>query len=150
MVPPATFRFDYVQGIFVGVHGTAAPDAAGWKAHCERLGAAKFETRGVIVFTLGGGPDSKQREQLRLATEGAPVPPVAILTPSALVRGIITSLNWFMGGQAIAAFAPSDLEGALVFLAARGHVPDRKAIVGALRGCAAEVKVALPATFTEA
>lgn len=116
-------RFRFALGYFVGVHTASAPSADAWTAHCAEIERRRHETRGVLVYTLGGGPNSKQREQLRDALHGLQAPPTAIMTASPLVRGIVTGLNWFFRDPGIAAFAHEDFDGALSYLSKKGAVP---------------------------
>ncbi len=116
-------RFRFALGYFVGVHTARAPSADAWTAHCADIERRRNETRGALVYTLGGGPDSKQREQLRSALHGLEAPPTAIMTASPLVRGIVTGLNWFFRDPGIAAFSHDDFNGALKYLSKNGAVP---------------------------
>lgn len=136
--------FRYVERVAVMVHTADTPDLDSWRAYCELIPRVRSEVKGVLVFTLGGAPNSKQREQMRLALGGLPSPPVAILTTmSPIVRNIITSLNWFFG-QSLVAFAADDVDGALRHLGlARGAATSQRLLqtMGAL---AAELAVPLP------
>lgn len=116
-------RFRFALGYFVGVHTATAPSADAWTMHCAEIERRRNETRGVLVYTLGGGPDSKQREQLRNALHGLQAPPTAIMTASPLVRGIVTGLNWFFHDPRIAAFPHVDFDNALRYLSKNGAVP---------------------------
>ena len=116
-------RFRFAVGYFVGVHTATAPSADAWTAHCAEIVRRRYETRGALVYTLGGGPNSKQREQLRNALPGHQAAPTAIMTASPLVRGIVTGLNWFFRDPGIAAFPHDDFDGALRYLSKDGAVP---------------------------
>jgi hypothetical protein len=140
MPKPLTMCYQFTDGIFVGVHGVKSPSVEEWQAHCVAVERLRHDTRGVLVLTYGGGPNSKQREELRAALREVPPPPTAILTASAFVRGIITSLNWFFKGQRIQAFAPDGLDGALDYIAVGGAV-DRPLIRRTLAELAERVGV---------
>lgn len=116
--------FVFVEPVLVAVHLESAPAADEWTRYCAETYRVRKQMRGCLVHTQGGGPNSKQREQVRLAFDGVRPPPVAVMTSSTLVRGIITSLNWFMDNQ-LAAFSPSDFEGAFGHLAREGCPVDR-------------------------
>jgi hypothetical protein len=137
--------FRYVDRVVVMVHTTAAPDVASWHQYCAAILHFRSEARGVLVFTQGGGPNSKQREEMRLALGDRPSPPVAIMTSSPIVRSIITSLNWFFG-QSVAAFAQDDLTGPLRHLSSAGHTPSGELLLRTLSALAGELGVQLPAT----
>jgi hypothetical protein len=83
---------------------------------------------------------------LRNALEGTKAPASAIMTGSAVVRGIITSINWFWNNQ-LAAFDPKDLTGALRYVADSGSVAPRDRVVDALVTLAMELSVQLPKTW---
>lgn len=136
--------FRYVDRFAVLVHTAAPPDTETWDEWCRTIQGFRAEAQGVLVFTMGGGPDSKQRESMRLSLGDIPCPPVAILTnASMIVRNIITSLNWFFG-QSLAAYAQHDLEGALRHLASKGHVPPRDVLLQTLGSLAKELGIPLP------
>ena len=130
----ATLSFTTVDDYSVLVHSTADPTDEDWARyidHC-RSGFAKY--KGFMVYTLGGGPNAKQRSVLHKLTQEFPQrPPVAVLNRSAIVRGIVTALNWFVGGY-IRCFALHDYDGAFAYLhAARELRPKIRAAVEHLR-----------------
>jgi len=135
--------FDFRDGIFVGVHTEAAPSAEEWQRHCVVIERERNATRGVLVFTLGGGPTTQQRHEMRAALHEVPAPPTAILTASTLVRGIITSLNWFLGNQ-VRAFEPSEVDRALRYLASAGTAIDREKVLETLSQLASKLSVVMP------
>lgn len=136
--------FSFVSGVWVGVHTHQNPTVEEWRDYCARFERTRHDMRGVIVFTQGGGPSSRQREELRLAIGDTPVQPTAILSGSTFVRGIITSLNWFATNRQLAAFAPHDFEGALRYLAVDGASVDRAQIMSTMTSLAAQLRVPLP------
>src|SRR5262245_14002748 len=91
----------YADGVLVVVHTAQVPTDDAWNAHCALIERVRRELRAVVVYADGGGPSSKQRQEMRRALQGA-IPPVAILTNSVLVRGIVTSLNWFLSNHMVA------------------------------------------------
>jgi len=138
-----TMLFSYLHGVFVGVHTANSPSAEEWREHCTVIERVRHETRGVLVYTQGGGPNTQQRQQMRAALHELPAPPTAILTASPWVRGIITSLNWFLGNR-VAAFEPHDVDGALAHIT-RGDAPlKRDELVGVLSSLAQRLAVTLP------
>lgn|GEM_PF-5011023 len=101
--------------------------------------------RGVLVFTAGGGPTTKQRERLRASVPSS-IPPIAIMTDSVLVRGIITSINWFVNNP-LSAFEHQDLEGALRHIARGGASVDAAKIVSTVHLLAKELSVKVPPSW---
>lgn len=142
-------RFAYVQRIWVGVHGAQNPSDEEWSRHCAHIARVRHENRGVLVYTQGGGPSSKQRQQMRTALHDTPAPPTAILTDSTFVRGLITSLNWFLGNQ-VTAFEPAELERALGYLQRDGQTIPREEIVRTLVSLGQELQLKLPACISDA
>lgn len=139
-------RFVYVDGVFVGAHTAQAPRDDEWERHCKNLERERTRVLGVLVYTDGGGPTTHQRKLLRSALHDSPAPPTAIITNSLVVRGIITSLNWFANNQ-LAAFEPQDLDGALRHLQKNGAAIDKGKLVGSLRALASELSITLPTTW---
>jgi hypothetical protein len=142
-----TMAYRFVDDVLVMVHTVTAPSDEEWNDHVQRLARTRTSLRGVMVFTAGGGPTSKQRERLRSAVPSS-IPPTAIMTDSPLVRGIITSINWFVNNP-LSAFHPDDLQGALRHIARSGPPIDAAKIVGAVRALAEELSVKLPPTWRE-
>lgn len=140
---PPTMLYRYVDCILVGVHTSDNPREREWRQHCASLERLHHEMRGVLVYTDGGGPTGKQCQQLRLALHEHASPPAAILTSSAWVRGVISSLNWFLADQ-VAAFEPTDLDGALRYLARPDQRLLRDEIVQVLGVLATQLSVHLP------
>jgi hypothetical protein len=107
----------YCRGLSIAVHGTAAPTMQEWTAYFDGIRKNIADCHGLLVFSIGGGPDAVQR---RYAADFFNQPgrrplPAAILTNSVFVRGVVTAVAW-LSPQKLAAFSPSDLKGALHFL----------------------------------
>ena len=66
-----------------------------------------------LVATKGGGPTSTQRKYLNDLLAGRHVP-VAVMSSSTAVRGVVTALSWF--NRKIKAFPPEGLADALTYL----------------------------------
>src|SRR6185503_6498429 len=77
------------------VHSEAAPTDHEWDAHLADLtqGDVLADLK-VIVYSLGGGPNGAQRSRL-VRVLGNLTPRAALLTSSALMRGIGTAVSWF-------------------------------------------------------
>lgn len=60
----------------------------------KKLAANQSTKRiGVLVDTIGGGPDGRQRAQMAMACEGKDSY-IAVLCDSRVVRGIIMAVGW--------------------------------------------------------
>lgn len=108
--------------LIVALHGANAPTGPEWEAHLALLGSAARAARGslepyrCLVVSDGGMPDSAQRQastRVIDAANGSRMP-VAIVTTSTLVRGIVTAGHWF--GLRMQAFAPAELAAASSYL----------------------------------
>lgn len=143
MTSAAAFAYEYVQGVFVCVNGTAPPSDEEWEAHCQDVERERNTIRGCLIYTAGGGPSSGQRQTLRDAFHETAMPPMSILTNSAAVRGIMTAISWFAGDR-LKAFDPSDLNGALRHLEQGGAKTERAAVVHALGQLARRLSLQLP------
>lgn len=108
--------------VILSLHGAQAPTAEEWRAHLELLeGLAIHHGRTLasmrsLVFSDGGMPDSAQRKSSQRVIDGANghKMPVAIVTSSPFVRGVVTAAHWF--GLTIKAFSPAELGAALAYL----------------------------------
>jgi hypothetical protein len=137
--------FRFVHGFFVGVSTPENPSSEAWQAHCVEVARVRDNLRGALIYTEGGGPNSKQRQALRDVHHQVEIPPTAILTASAVARCIMTGLNWFFPNSRLMAFAPGDVKKALDYLAQAGELP-RDDLVNALISLAEELSVKLPFT----
>jgi hypothetical protein len=122
----ATWRA--LGNFLVFVHGTEAPSETEWDELLALFRAVPDITRvRVLVFTLGGAPDARQRARLnQILAETKP--PIAVLTPSALARAAGTAISWF--NPRLRVFDPDDIERALDHLDAVRA--DRQALVRAV------------------
>lgn len=144
MASDPEMRFRFIRGFFVGVHTAKNPTSEGWLAHCREVERLRWETRGVLVYTEGGGPNSTQRQQLRSVLHGQVAPPTAILTASPVARGIVIGLNWFFRSERIAAFAPDRLDAAFEYLMQAGAVVPHDEIRYGLALMADELGISTP------
>lgn len=76
---------------------------------------------GILVWAPRHGPTAHQRrimtEQYGAALRLDRQRRFALITESALVRGIMTALSWVASGTKMNAFAPSDVDAAFAWLA---------------------------------
>jgi len=116
----ASERVGYLRLV---VAGTRAIGDETWREH---LGHSAADTtshqpaHGVLFWSPTQGPSARQRKMLteefadgiRLDAQRR----VAVLTDSAIVRGTVTAIHWFMR-QKFIAFTPREVERALDWLA---------------------------------
>jgi hypothetical protein len=78
-------------------HDEGPPSDEEWRAWLRDYEAAAATLRGNVVCSLGGGPTSSQRKDLlNVIGRLERVPPALILTSSALMRGLVTAIGWFL------------------------------------------------------
>ena len=109
----AYVRVQDVLLMISGELGASDQDLSTW---LERL--AVYDYRGLLVSVRGnGGISSKQRGRIAdfWKRAGRKPPPVALVSDSAVSRGVLTAISWMLESST-KAFAPSDLRGALAFL----------------------------------
>jgi hypothetical protein len=114
----STMRWAIVDRIAILVHGSGTPSNDEWQAWLREYQQRKAEFQGLLIYSLGGGPSSAQRTELREVVETLEhVPQTVIVTSSAIVRGIVTALTWFISQRNRAKlFAPAKLEDAFAAL----------------------------------
>lgn len=117
----AAFRL--VGNVVVVVHNAVAPTSEEWEQYIATLfKACKLYGNDLsvcrqFVLTDGGGPNSAQRAASLKAAEQMPhsqLMPVAVVSSSTFVRGIVTAFNWF--NMNLKAFSPQDVHKAISFL----------------------------------
>jgi hypothetical protein len=101
-----------IDSVAVLVHDAHTPGDAEWTSWVNAYRTAASKLRAVLVYSLGGGPNGKQRSELTAVFgELAQIPPAYILTSSVAARGIVTALAWFLPpNQQMKAYPPEDLD----------------------------------------
>jgi hypothetical protein len=99
--------------VVIGVHTERAPSDDEWDGWIELCAKATPNRLGFLVFTDGGGPSSIQRSKLSMIPELKRIPS-AVVTSSAVGRGIVTAVAWL--GTKVRAFAPVNVRDALDYL----------------------------------
>ena len=114
--------------LVICLHTEVDPPAPEWEHTLRELGAlmasapATQQLR-MLVVTGGGGPDAKQRAQLR-DVWGEHAIKVALLVPglgNPIKRGLVTALNWI--NPALAVFTPERFPNALKYLDLQEELP---------------------------
>ena len=113
-----TLAFARFGSCFTYVCGRRDPTDQEWDTYIRflRQNVVPGVTPRSLVITDGGGPNSAQRTKLtELVAEHAGEIKIAVVTSSAVVRGIFTAMSWF-ATFTYRAFTPQQLDEALVFL----------------------------------
>jgi hypothetical protein len=112
-------------------HSHHAPTDACWDAWIEC--SLSQHHRAVLVSSHGGGPTPHQRRQLaeRRSQAGAGTETVALLSESALLRGVLTAMAWITGNS-VKAFAPNELATALAWLGLTERSAEAKTVIAQL------------------
>jgi len=115
------------------------PTVPDWTAYANALqtevkrgvDVAEFRT---LVFSDGGGPNAAMRKTISDLLQGKPSP-IAIVSGSAMMRGVVTALRWF--NPSCRAYSPNEVGQALDFL----QVPHLK--FDAIKHAALEMQAAM-------
>ena len=114
--------FRLVGNVVLVVHNSVAPTNDEWESYIKtvlrggKLYGGDLTLCRQLVLTDGGGPNSAQRAVAQKAAEqmGGAAMPVAVVSSSTFVRGIVTAFNWF--NMNLRAFSPLEITKALSFL----------------------------------
>jgi hypothetical protein len=101
-----------VGRLVISIHTVDNPTNEEW-GEMVRLAKQWSDKARGLSFTDGGAPSSTQRRQTNDALGGRTVR-TAVVTPSAVARGVVTAMSWF--NSELKAFAPGDLKAALRYL----------------------------------
>jgi hypothetical protein len=83
--------------LLITAHDEGAPSDDEWRSWLRDYEGHIEALRGNIVHSLGGGPTSSQRKDLlNVIGRHEHVPPTVIMTSSALMRGLVTAVGWFL------------------------------------------------------
>lgn len=105
-----------VGTVLVVAHNSLPPAQDEWVHYCALISAFQDTGTAQLVLAEGPGPNASQRQQaLNKVPKGFAIPPTAVFTRSALVRGIVTLFNWFTP-RSMRAFPPGDVAAAAVHL----------------------------------
>jgi len=105
--------FKVIDRLFLVAYGTEDPSDAEWAIYLRDIERHGIERTLQLIYTEGSGPSATQRRDLKELLDGRAVP-VAVMSSSAAVRGMVTAMSWF--NTKIRAFAPADLGEALAYL----------------------------------
>jgi len=102
------------------------PPLAPWAEYLDRIVTRLTQIERCLIVPSRGGLSAQQREQVRRLIGKRPT---AVLTDSALNRGVITSLTWF--GLPIHAFLPGEYRAALSWLEREHLLPEVERLLAA-------------------
>lgn len=122
------FALSKVRGLNVAVclHTAEPVPQDEWNAalaHYARLSERDADRARMLVITDGGGPDAKQRSQLKAIWDGRAVT-TSVIVPgmnNLVKRGLMTALTWV--NPRMAFFVPSQLRPALRHLGLESEQP---------------------------
>lgn len=112
----STFCFGVFGNVYVVVHGSKSPEDVEWRAYVDDMERKASAVKGVLVYTVGAGPNPGQRKYVAdMWSRRGQMLPLALLTPSSFVRGVVTALNWMLP-KPIRTFDVHQVDEALGFL----------------------------------
>jgi hypothetical protein len=140
-----TCFYDRHKRWVVFVCGERAIDDRDWDAYLGFVGEVLKEglANRSLVMAKGSLTSTQRKKLARVVEPYEKTLKSAVVTESAIVRGIVTALQWFHR-DVFRIFAPSEIDSALAFLDLRGH--DR----GHVKGLASTLQKKLAAADTTA
>ena len=106
-----------VGGLFVILHPNSSVSREEWDEHQSFFESQCKLLRGMFVYTLGGGPNAGQRREIQRIFGQLPDFSSAVVTPSVLVRSIVTAINFFRTDR-FKMFAPTEMNEAFAYVSA--------------------------------
>lgn len=109
------FACDVVDNIVLGAHSKEDPTEEDWESYVAitRKVLDEYGSVKLLVYSLGGGPNSVQRSKANDVFKERPQH-VAVMLNSAILRGVVTALSWF--NPKVRAFNLEQLEEACRYL----------------------------------
>jgi hypothetical protein len=102
--------------VAVAVNTNEAPSDKDWDAYLADVAAQIHTIKGVLAYSESVGPSASQRARVDEAYKSTQVElKTAIMSGSRVVRGVVTALNWALGGK-VRAFSTQDFTGAADYL----------------------------------
>lgn len=94
---PKHMAWSTMGDLLLVAHDEGPPSDDEWQAWLRQFEASARGLRANVVSSLGGGPTSSQRKELLAVLAHLDhVPAAVILTSSALMRGLVTAIGWFL------------------------------------------------------
>lgn len=116
--PRPTMGFHVERELAILVHGERPPTQDEWAQYIRALEEAR--PRRLLVVSQGGGPNAAQRAEVvrvlkAMCKEDGIEFATAVLSSSALARGITTAIRWLSGAE-LKSFHYHDIKGAMSYL----------------------------------
>jgi hypothetical protein len=108
-----TLAFTVIDRVFLVAYGTDSPTDEDWIEYLAELLGHGIDRTMQIIVSDGGAPTWAQSRELNRLVAGRKVP-IAVLSQSAQVRGLVTVLSWF--NRKIKAFPPYAIREAMAYL----------------------------------
>jgi hypothetical protein len=102
-----------VGSVWVFVHTKENPSDDEWATLMKQYTDPNQKNVRTLVYSEGGAPNAGQRAKLKQLQGGVAVP-IAVLTPSQMVRAAVTAIGWF--NDRVRSFPADQMEEALNFL----------------------------------
>lgn len=99
--------------LFFVLHTGAMPTEEEWASYMVTCRRVPMERMRSFIITDGGSPNAKQRQEVNDNLKGRKSI-AAVVSGSAMVRGVVTALTWFNAG--IKVFSPEESVAALKYL----------------------------------
>jgi hypothetical protein len=115
MTPDMVHQFVNISlgEVMLVAHTSRAPTDVEWERYLGAMRGHDVERMRSLVFTDGGAPNMAQRGRLNDTLDGK-TSTGAVISASALVRGVVTALRWF--NPKLKAFSPTEVPQALTYL----------------------------------
>lgn len=115
-----------------------------WREHCTNLAKLAAEGkpyRAMLIFGVGSGPTSRQRQILaeEYSSANAQCARTVLLTESHVARGVLVAIGWLLDAK-VKAYSTRDLDKAIEWLApvaAFDPAEARSALIGVVRAVGA-------------
>jgi len=108
-----TVAFRLIDHWLLTVYGISDPTDAEWAVCADKFRSMDLRHLRVLIYTEGGAPSAAQRKVMNDVVNGRTFP-TALVSSSAMMRGIATAMSWFNKG--IKAFEPDAIEDALAYM----------------------------------
>jgi hypothetical protein len=114
----ANMTFTFLPGVAGGglmllVHTDRPPTDAEWEPYYDELIKHDPDQLRSLAFTDGGAPSGAQRKQVNDFLKGR-ASRAAVVSPSTMVRGVVTALSWFNSQMKV--YSPKEVDAALQYL----------------------------------
>ena len=109
---PKTMVWGEHRGVVLAVHSECDPSDREWGGFVGLCEASRGTA--ILIVSNGGGPNSAQRAEIDRLSYWRDRP-TAIVTESAIARGIVTAILWT--GKNIRAFYPHQIDDAFDYIA---------------------------------